>query len=182
LAGSRYFTLGFCAYPSGRIGKVPDEAKMRFALDSSLGKLAKWLRILGFDSIYVPGKPKESFLIYGKKGRFLLTRARRIQIKNPGHPLLFIDYNDPREQLQQVISDLKVDFSDIKPFSRCIRCNLSLGEISRNEVRTVVPDYVYETQVDFLKCPGCGRIYWSGTHVSATMNAIREIFGVNEIP
>jgi uncharacterized protein with PIN domain len=159
-----------------------DERKIRFALDSSLGKLAKWLRIMGFDSVYVPGKPKESFLFYGIEGRFLLTRARWIQGKNPGHPLLFIRHNNPRDQLHQVLSDLKLDFFDIKPFSRCIRCNLSLDDISRDMARTFVPDYVYETQVEFRKCPGCGRIYWPGTHVDATVNTIREIFGVNEIP
>jgi uncharacterized protein len=181
LGGSRYFTLSVCAHTSGRIGKVPDKAKMRFALDSSLGKLAKWLRILGFDSVYVPGKPKESFLFYGTEDRILLTRTRQIQARNPGHRLLFICFNNPRDQLQQVISELKLEFSDIKPFSRCIRCNLSLQKLSRDQVRTLVPDYVYETQVEFRKCPGCGRIYWPGTHVDATVNTIREIFGVSEI-
>ena len=158
-----------------------DEMKIRFALDSSLGKLAKWLRIMGFDSVYVPGKPKESFLFYGIEDRILLTRTRQIQARNPGHRLLFIRFNNPRDQLQQVISDLKLDFFDIKPFSRCIRCNLSLDDISRDMARTFVPDYVYETQIDFRKCIGCGRIYWPGSHVNATMKAIHEIFGLSGI-
>jgi uncharacterized protein len=155
---------------------VADKAKISFALDSSLGKLAKWLRILGFDSVYVPGNPKESLLFYGTEGRILLTRTLKIQALNPGHHLLFIRFNNPRDQLHQVISDLKLNFSDINPFSRCIRCNVSLHEIPKKQIRSFVPDYVYETQIDFRKCPSCNRIYWPGTHVDACINTIREIF------
>jgi len=155
---------------------VADVAKIGFALDSSLGKLAKWLRIMGFDSVYVHGIPRENFLFYGKEGRILLTRTRRIQTKNPGHHLLFIRFNDPREQLLQVISELKIDFSLIKPFSRCIRCNLPLNEISREQTRPFIPDYVYETRFSFRKCPSCGRIYWPGTHGNAVINIIHDIF------
>jgi len=155
---------------------LADEAKIRFALDSSLGKLSKWLRILGFDSVYVPGKPGESFRLYGIEGRILLTRARQIQARNPGHLVIFIRFNNPQDQLRQVISDLELDFSDIKPFSRCIRCNLSLQEIPREQIRSFVPDYVYETRFSFRKCSSCGRIYWPGSHVNAGMNTIREIF------
>jgi uncharacterized protein len=155
---------------------VADKAKISFALDSSLGKLAKWLRILGFDSVYVSGNPRKSFLSYGTEGRILLTRTRRIQALNPGHHLLFIRFNNPRDQLDQVIFDLKLNFSDINPFSRCIRCNVSLHEIPKEQIRSFVPDYVYETQIDFRKCSVCNRIYWPGTHVDACINTIREIF------
>jgi uncharacterized protein len=161
---------------------VADGAKIRFALDSSLGKLAKWLRILGFDSVYVPGNSRESFLFYGTEDRILLTRSRRIQDRNPGRELLFIRFNDPRDQLHQVISDLKLDFSNIKPFSRCIRCNVSLHETPKEKIQFSVPDYVYQSRDRFRKCPSCGRIYWPGTHVNSVMNTIREIFGSCEIP
>jgi uncharacterized protein len=155
---------------------LADVVKIGFALDSSLGKLAKWLRIIGFDSVYVPDNPGEAFLYYGTEGRILLTRTRQIQARNSGHHLLFIRFNNPRDQLKQVISDLKLDFSDIKPFSRCIRCNVSLHETSKEQIQPFVPVYVYETQVKFRKCPVCDRIYWSGTHVDASLNTIHEIF------
>ena len=161
---------------------MADGAKIRFALDSSLGKLAKWLRILGFDSVYVPGNSKESFLFYGTQDRILLTRSRRIQDNNPGRQILFIRFNDPRDQLHQVISDLKPDFSSIKPFSRCIRCNVSLHETPKEQIQSSVPDYVYHSRYKYRKCPSCGRIYWPGTHVNAGMNTIREIFELSEIP
>ncbi len=160
---------------------MADPAKMRFALDSSLGKLAKWLRILGFDSVYVPGNPKETLLFYSSENRILLTRIRKIQVENPGHQLLLIRDNNPREQLRQVISDLKIVYSDIDPFSRCIRCNLPIQKIDKDQVKSVIPDYVYETQVHFRKCTGCHRIYWPGTHVDTTLKTISEIFGVDEI-
>jgi uncharacterized protein len=161
---------------------VAEKAKISFALDSSLGKLAKWLRILGFDSVYVPGNPEKSFLFYGTEGRILLTRTSKIQTLNPGHHLLFIRFNNPRDQLHQVISDLKLNFSDINPFSRCIRCNVSLHEIPKEQIRSFVPDYVYETQNNFRKCPACNRIYWPGTHVDACINTIHEIFEHSSTP
>jgi uncharacterized protein len=161
---------------------VADGAKIWFALDSSLGKLAKWLRIMGFDSVYVPGNSRESFLFYGTQDRILLTRSRRILDRNPGRQLLFIRFNDPRDQLHQVISDLKIDFSSIKLFSRCIRCNISLHEIPKEQIQSSVPDYVYHSRDKFRKCLSCGRIYWPGTHVNSVMNTIREIFALCEIP
>jgi uncharacterized protein len=161
---------------------VADIVNISFALDSSLGKLAKWLRILGFDSVYVSGSPSEAFLLYGTEGRTLLTRTHHIQARNPGHHLIFIRSNNPRDQLKQVISDLELEFSHIKPFSRCIRCNESLHEIPKEKIRTAVPVYVYETQSNFRKCSVCSRIYWPGTHVDASMNTIREIFGLSETP
>ena len=154
---------------------MADKAKIRFALDSSLGKLAKWLRILGFDSIYVPGIPKEDSLFNTGEDRIVLTRTHRIQPKKPGRHILFIRSNDPCEQLIQVILDLKLDFSDIKPFSRCIRCNQSVDKIPREEIRSLIPDYVYETRFSFKQCQSCGRIYWQGTHVENIMGTICEI-------
>ncbi len=152
------------------------EANIRFALESSLGKLSKWLRILGFDSIYVPGIPDESFFSYVQEGRIILTRTRKIRDQNPGHRLLFIVYNDPRDQLKQVVSDLDLELSDTNPFSRCIRCNCSLSQISRDKVRSLVPDYVYETRFKFSQCPCCRGIYWPGTHYERSIKMVRELF------
>lgn len=152
------------------------EANIRFALESSLGKLTKWLRILGFDSIYVPGIPDELVFSYAQDGRIILTRTRKIRDQNPGYRLLFIVYNDPRDQLKQVVSDLNLEQSDINPFSRCIRCNCCLSQISREKVRSFVPDYVYETRVKFSQCPCCRRIYWAGTHYERSIKLIRELF------
>lgn len=157
-----------------------DEATVRFALDSSLGSLAKWLRILGFDSVYVPGIPSKLSLFYGTEDRIILTRTRRIQDQNPGRHLLFIRHNDLRDQLIQVISDLKLDFSDVKPFSRCIRCNSPVHEISKEQIRSFVPDYVYEKGYSFNKCPACERIYWAGSHFQRVTDIVTEIFKIPE--
>jgi uncharacterized protein len=122
------------------------------------------------------------FSVLWHEGRILLTRTLKIQALNPGHHLLFIRFNNPRDQLHQVISDLKLNFSDINPFSQCIRCNVSLHEIPKKQIRSFVPDYVYETQINFRKCPACNRIYWPGTHVDACINTIREIFELSTTP
>lgn len=156
--------------------KMSGKSNKRFVLESSLGKLTRWLRVLGFDSVYVPGVPDKSFFVFEKEGRILLTRTRKIQNKMLYRDLLFIRFNDPWDQLKQVVSELDICLCDINPFSRCIRCNSSLQEISREQVLSLVPDYVYETQYKFSQCPLCRKIYWPGTHFERSMRIINGFF------
>ena len=87
-----------------------------FAVDSSLGKLAKWLRILGFDALYVPGRPGKSLFSFAKEKRVLLTRSTALRDKNPGFDLVFIRPDNPKEQVRQVVRETPLSFSDIRPF------------------------------------------------------------------
>jgi len=65
----------------------------------------------------------------------------------------------------------------VKPFSRCSRCNAELEAVSPETVKNEVPDYVFFTQEEFLRCRGCGRIYWKGTHVPKIMDTLRDFMG-----
>ncbi|MEA3436279.1 MAG: Mut7-C RNAse domain-containing protein, partial [Thermodesulfobacteriota bacterium] len=131
----------------------------------------KWLRILGFDTIYDPDiiNPAES-------GRTLLTRTKRIQDEYTTDKLIFIESDKPFEQLQEVIKELGIVKEDIKTFTRCIRCNTEIGTINKNSIRSVVPDYVWENQDYFKVCSKCKRIYWQGSHTKRSMELIKKLF------
>lgn len=148
---------------------------LRFAADATLGKLCKWLRILGFDAIFDPGAAPDRFVEYGKK-RILLTRTQRIRIENTSHKLIFITSNDPFEQLREVIRAVGIEPADIRMFSICTRCNVSVKPVDKSSVRHRVPDYVWETQDTFRICHRCNRIYWSGSHASRSRAIVNVLF------
>ncbi len=142
-----------------------------FAAEKTLGKLAKWLRILGFDTIYDPDiiNPAES-------GRILLTRTKRIKDEYTTDKLIFIESDKPFKQLQEVIKALGIVNEDIKTFTRCISCNTKIRTINKNSIRSVVPDYVWENQDSFKACSKCKRIYWQGSHTKRSMEQIKKLF------
>jgi hypothetical protein len=142
-----------------------------FAAEKTLGKLAKWLRILGFDTIYDPDikNPAES-------GRILLTRTKNIKDEYTTDKLIFIKSDKPFNQLKEVIKALGIVNEDIKTFTRCIRCNTKIRMINKNSIRSVVPDYVWENQDSFKTCIKCKRIYWQGSHTKRSMKIIKKLF------
>ena len=142
-----------------------------FAAEKTLGKLAKWLRILGFDTIYDPDikNPVES-------SRILLTRTRRIKYEYTTDKLIFIKSDKPFQQLKEVIKALGIINEDLKTFTRCISCNTKIRTIDKNSIRSVVPDYVWESQDSFKACSKCKRIYWQGSHTKRSMEIIRKLF------
>jgi uncharacterized protein with PIN domain len=107
---------------------------LRFQAERPLGKLAKWLRLLGFDTTW-EGDPQTATTDEAA-GRVLLTRTRRGRRPPPGTRVHFVAANDPFRQLQQLVAALGIQRSDTRPLSRCIRCNQAIVAIGREEVRT----------------------------------------------
>lgn len=142
-----------------------------FSAEKTLGKLAKWLRILGFDTLYDP-----DFLKHADSNRILLTRTKRIRDKNTTQKLIFIESDKPFKQLQEVIKALGIVNEDIKTFTRCIRCNTEIRTINKNSIRSIVPDYVWENQDSFKACIECKRIYWQGSHTKRSKELIKKLF------
>ena len=138
---------------------------MKFLADSSLGRLSKWLRILGYDTIYWRGEADRVFLRKAEKeGRAVLTRRKDVLARQHPGLVLFVENDRVEGQLVEILGKL-----DLKPepenlFTLCLRCNESLKEASPEEVRSLVPDYVFRTQKEFRVCPGCGGVFWPGTH------------------
>ena len=148
---------------------------MRFAVENTLGKLAKWLRVLGFDTFYQPDLSAEKLMEIGS-GRILLTRTARTRNRNISRKLLFLTSNHPFDQLRAVLETLGIAQKDVRPFSRCVRCNTMIQKVDKNSIRKMVPDYVWETHDAFYSCSQCGRIYWPGSHTQRSRDIIKRLF------
>ena len=146
-----------------------------FAAEKTLGKLAKWLRILGFDTFYSPELSGKQLIDAGFK-RILLTRTRQIRDLTVSENCIFIVSNDSFEQLREVIQATGISRRDIRPFSRCIRCNALIRRVSKDFVRKMVPEYVWESHDTFRMCSLCRRIYWPGSHTRRSRDIIESLF------
>lgn len=139
----------------------------RFIVDANVGRLARWLRIMGYDAMFVPGiQDAELVRLAMSEGRAILTRdrlvMRRRAIASGRLSALLISGDRLEEQLRQVVEAYGLDASG--GFSRCVECNEPLQAVEREAVQDRVPAYVYETHKTFVECPSCRRLYWRGTH------------------
>jgi len=137
---------------------------MKFLVDFMLGRLCKWLRLLGYDASYFVSD-KKSELIYQsiKEGRIILTRDHRLS-KKKAIKLIIINSDLLEEQLKQIFSELSIKVDPENIFTRCLVCNQVLMEAEKEKVRDKVPSYVFQTQKEFSYCSSCQKIYWKGTH------------------
>jgi uncharacterized protein with PIN domain len=127
-----------------------------------LGTLAKWLRILGYDTLYDPRLDDHQLVRLARaEDRILLTRDRPLAGRR-GLRVLLIAGQELDEQLRQVLVELELEPD--RAYSRCPVCNGLLEAISHEEARAQVPPYVARTHTQFKHCSSCGRIYWQGTH------------------
>jgi hypothetical protein len=129
--------------------------------DAMLGKLARWLRLLGYDTVYMHDEDIAIAYRARAEGRVLLTRDRELA-KRRGLETVLVEAQQLEPQLAQVVGEVGRPPAEALP--RCMECNAPLEEITREEARPHVPPYVARTQHEFRRCPKCGRITWPGTH------------------
>ncbi len=141
---------------------------LRFIADHNVGRLCRWLRLLGFDTLFFTGADDGDMvkLALGKS-RIILTRdihipERRLVTGGQIKVLLF-NSDRPLEQLRQTVQSLGLK-DNFRPFTICIEDNHPLREIEKNMVSDRVPPYVFKTQEYYMECPYCKRIYWRGNH------------------
>ncbi|MCL5966184.1 MAG: Mut7-C RNAse domain-containing protein [Deltaproteobacteria bacterium] len=148
----------------------------RFIADGMLGKLAKWLRILGCDVEFFPKIPDDELADRVEEtGRVLLTRDTRIiKRRKVRHRHFFVRGDDCKDQLRQVVAHSPLD-PERRLFSRCVLCNEPLVTIEKAGVEDRVPPYVYLTQDRFRTCASCGRIYWPATHHDGMARHLKEL-------
>jgi len=135
----------------------------RFLLDAMLGRLATWLRLLGYDAVYSQAEDAVLLRQSREEGRILLTRDTRLLRRRELPPHLGIESDHVAEQLRQVVQALRLDVR-VPRARRCARCNAPLSPQSKAEVAGRVPDFIFSHHADFWGCPTCGRIYWAGSH------------------
>ncbi len=153
------------------------QVTIRFAAEKTVGKLAKWLRILGFDTLYESDVPKVGPADFLKKDRIFLTRTKKRFLGFKGsQDHIFISSDRVADQLAEVIQTLGLVLADFRPFSRCIRCNQPIKTVGKDEVVVSVPEYIWEIHDVFKSCGACGRVYWSGSHVERSCKMITKFF------
>jgi len=153
---------------------------MKFIVDCMLGKLAKWLKILGFDTVYFSKIEDSDLLALGQKeGRVLLSRDNGLIEKSRDIKTLFIGSEDWKPQLKQVLDEFDL-WPEIKPYSRCIECNFELKDLPKRRAKNLVAPFVYERATSFAICPRCGRVFWKGTHHQDMEFKIEEILKKRE--
>jgi len=139
------------------------EGPLRLLADGMLGRLARWLRLLGYDTAYENDADDLHLARRARaEGRILLTRDRALAARR-GLRTLLIESEVVEEQVRQVWQILGPPPDPA--LSRCSLCNLPLQPVPRDEVADRVPPYVLRTHRAFHICPGCGRVYWAGTHL-----------------
>jgi len=143
-----------------------------------LGKLARKLRLLGFDTFY-ESDVDENRILYLSRDRILLTRDKKLyeRARKLGIEAFYLKSDKWRSQLR-AIAKIYPLVSEAKPFTRCSICNVELVKAEDEEVAGRVPEYVYKTVDEFRKCPKCGRIYWKGTHVELILEDLRKLVGL----
>jgi uncharacterized protein with PIN domain len=149
-----------------------------------VGKLAKWLRMMGYDSLFFDGSDDSQMVAQAMaEGRVILTRDTEIMkrrlITSGRLRAVLIESEKPERQIRQIMDalDLKRQF---RPFTLCLECNQPLIEKSQEEVKDRVPPYVYKTQSQYMECPVCRRIYWRGTHWEAMTRRLKKWLNIND--
>jgi uncharacterized protein with PIN domain len=145
--------------------------EIKFIVDNNVGKLAKWLRIMGYDALLFTEEDDVKMVkVALAQNRVILTKdtqiMRRRLVTSGRIKAILIKEDGPKAQLRQIADALGLDYQ-FRPFSICLECNQSLVERDKDEVRDLVPPYVFETQNLYMECPSCHRIYWRGTHWQA---------------
>jgi len=147
---------------------------MKFVCDDNLGRLARWLRTLGFDTVFRAEFCDTDVLTVAlNDGRTILTRDTRLADKALARDLILLSSSDPLEQLKDVLHRQALIIQADSVFTRCPCCNTPVATVSKEEAASRIPPYVYRTKDRFTCCTSCGRIYWRGTHVERMIEYLR---------
>ncbi len=147
----------------------------RFVLDTHLGKLAHYLRLLGFDSLYDNGyQDDELARISSQEKRILLTRDRGLLKRSVVTHGYCVRGTNPRRQLSEVLRRFDL-FDAVQPFRRCIRCNGLLEPVSKKAILDRLPPKTREYYDEFRLCQSCDQIYWKGSHFQRMQQFVQQV-------
>jgi uncharacterized protein with PIN domain len=149
---------------------------MKFIADRMLGKLARELRMLGYDTIYYRGENAYQLIkLAREEGRVILTRNTKLTPKRPEDRIIRIMEDGPSLQVRELIQKGYISLIEENLFSRCLVCNMLLDQIPREEAEGKIPDFIFYQQKEFSQCPQCLRIYWQGSHQDHMLKRIEQL-------
>jgi uncharacterized protein with PIN domain len=145
----------------------------RLLADAMLGKLARWLRLLGYDTTYAADWDDATIVRLARaEGRVILTRDRALSQRR-GVRALYLASERLEQQVGQILEELCLP--PAQAGTRCSVCNDMLHRVAKADLRERVPPYVFETQEVFRHCPTCDRIYWPGGHWARMQPVLRRL-------
>ncbi|MGA8182321.1 MAG: Mut7-C RNAse domain-containing protein, partial [Terriglobia bacterium] len=149
----------------------------RFVADRMIGRLARMLRLLGYDTLYRPElDPAGLAELARREGRIILTRGETC-LRFPGATNVFsIRSEYPPEQLREVVAEFILD-PQSGLWTRCTVCNGRISPVAKEHVKDLVKPKVYEIYSEFYRCAGCGRVYWHGSHVERILKNLSLVLG-----
>ena len=143
-------------------------AKRKFLCDPTVGKLCRYMRMIGFDTGMASSHSAKNVLSAAlAENRTILTRNSVLAGMKLARDVVLLEEDDPWRQLQIVMNECGLEIDQSLVLTRCLEDNEPLREITKAEVKGKVWPHVYQTQERFHTCPKCGRIYWPATHVKA---------------
>ena len=146
-------------------------AEIKFVADVMVGKLARWLRVLGFDVAYSNVfQDDEIIRLASSENRIILTRDCGLAARCDNSQCLLISSGEYEEQVQQVVRTF--DLKEFSVFSRCLECNTPLQRVDKEDVFERVPPFIYLTQDRFAICPSCNRVFWHGSHADEILKRL----------
>ena len=149
-----------------------------FVADVMLGRLAKTLRMLGYDVVYRSDASDDAVRLTAlREGRVVLTRDHEIAATGLPIHVVLVEGDRVTDQLRHVVRALGLPTDENRLFTRCLLCNEPVAEVPAQDVGGLVPPYVRRTQTRFVRCPSCGRIYWAATHVERAKKWLRSALG-----
>lgn len=154
--------------------------RTRFIADAHLGRLAKYLRMLGFDTLYESRYTDAQIArISAEEERIVLTRDRALLMHKSITRGCYVRATRPRQQLEEILSRLDLCRA-LAPFSRCLRCNRELGPVAKDAIRDRLPPRAGEFYHRFWICDRCGRVYWEGSHWRRMQSLVGQLLPRDE--
>ncbi len=142
---------------------------MKFVCDFMMGRLAKWMRLLGYDTEFLKETDYNKLIIFAcNEERIIITRNSKLKdLKN----VIYIKEEKVEEQLRIILTL----FPETDPLTRCSLCNTKIEKVNKMDVYGKVPEYVFNTQKNFYSCPKCNKIYWEGTHIELMREFLKRV-------
>jgi uncharacterized protein with PIN domain len=148
---------------------------MRLICDDNLGRLAKYLRILGIDTSFKePISDSELLRLAAGEKRILLSRDHHLRQYSHPYGLLNLEDDDPLKQLTKVIESLNLKIDPSRLFQRCSRCNTIIEPVDKAKIGNRIFPFILKTQDEISRCPSCERFYWKGTHYKRLLRRLRQ--------
>lgn len=149
---------------------------MRFVCDSTMGKLARLLRMAGYDTAYIKeNHPARVLAISKEENRLIVSRNSKyagLQLASNFHHLTT---DEPLDQFRKLVSDLQMPLDEKQFLTRCLQCNETLEKIATEKVSERLYDFVVRTQPNIFICQRCDKLYWHATHACAMITQLLAI-------